>query len=175
MHVLSNVSNVTVTIVEFGAIEQVREILAIKKIQGLEPCPYVVVQISVSLLRPLSDSHANPNEGFQASPSVDQQILVPFHNPAFKQNHNSRSTKRKKPELFAAFYLLTFFNGRLDAANHHGPDTHRENTSKLRTVDRYDLSRVFAVDVEGGSDRLWLEIGGNGSALSVNSMYEGKI
>lgn len=122
------------------------------------------LNLSILSLRPFSNSHTNPDEGFQAGPPVNQQILVPLHDARFKQHDQGRSTKRKKPELVTSLHLLTFPNRRLDAAHHHGPNAHRENPSELWAVDRYHLSCVLAVDVESGSDRLWLETDINGSA-----------
>lgn len=122
------------------------------------------------ILHPLSNSHTNPNERFQAIASVSQQIFVPLHDATFEQHDNGRSAECKIPELVTTFYLLTFLDGRLDGADHHGPDANRENTPELRAVDWYDLSCVFAVDVQGGSDGLWLEADVNKSAISLDSM-----
>ena len=109
-----------------------------------------------SSLCSLSESHANPNEGLQACPSVNQQVFVPLHDATFEQQDDGRSTKREIPELLTALHLLTLLDCRLDAAYHHGPNAHRENASELWAVDRYNLPCVFTVDVKGGSDGLWL-------------------
>lgn len=74
-----------------------------------------------------------------------------------QQSQTTRFTKSKVSKLLPSLHLVAIVNRRHDTSNHHRSDADSHDTTKLRTVNRHDLSYVLAVDVERSTYCLGLE------------------
>jgi hypothetical protein len=65
-------------------------------------------------------------------------------------------TECKVTKLLSALDKVALRHCRLDTTDHHSANTHRHDSSKLRTINRHNLACVFAINVQCRPDRLWL-------------------